>query len=171
MYSKLPLAYGTSYYAISLSANIILTLLIIGRLVAYRRTLLQSLPADLANHYISLATVIVESAALYSIFAILFLITYAVNNPTNQIWLGVASACQVRFFFATPACHTYMPVILAANCEPPHHLPVGRRERLAAGHAVDQDRAHPFQGRDEPQTHIDEYHQFPHRRTGGIRWQ
>jgi hypothetical protein len=98
MYSKLPLAYGTSYYAISLSANIILTLLIIGRLVAYRRTLLQSLPADLANHYISLATVIVESAALYSIFAILFLITYAVNNPTNQIWLGVASACQVRFF-------------------------------------------------------------------------
>jgi hypothetical protein len=96
MYSKLPMAYGTSYYAISLGANIILTVLIMGRLVAYRRTLLESLPADLANHYISLGTVIVESAAMYSLFSILFLITYAVNNPTNQIWLAVASATQVR---------------------------------------------------------------------------
>ncbi|KAJ6549899.1 hypothetical protein B0H19DRAFT_1073805 [Mycena capillaripes] len=93
-YSTLPMKYGTSYYALSLSANIILTLLIIGRLIAYRRTLLRTLPADLAKHYISLATVIIESAALYSIFAILFLVTYAVNNPTAQIWLGVASGCQ-----------------------------------------------------------------------------
>ncbi|KAJ7108448.1 hypothetical protein C8R43DRAFT_1091863 [Mycena crocata] len=78
LYSALPMAYGTSYYALSLGANIILTLL----------------PADLANHYISLATVIVESAALYSVFALLFLITYAIDHPTNQIWLAVASACQ-----------------------------------------------------------------------------
>ncbi|KAJ6593301.1 hypothetical protein B0H19DRAFT_1055905 [Mycena capillaripes] len=94
LYSKLPQAYGTAYYTISLSANIIMSLLIIGRLISYRRTLLQSLPAELANHYISLATVIIESAALYSIFAVLFLVTYAIDNPTNQIWLAVASACQ-----------------------------------------------------------------------------
>ncbi|KAK7030715.1 hypothetical protein R3P38DRAFT_3314332 [Favolaschia claudopus] len=103
LYSALPMAYGTAYYAISLSSNIILTLLIIGRLVAYRRTLLESLPADLATHYISLATVVIESAALYSVFALLFLVTYArsqhtadtpSDNPTNQIWLGVASGCQ-----------------------------------------------------------------------------
>ncbi|KAJ7496731.1 hypothetical protein FB451DRAFT_201973 [Mycena latifolia] len=94
MYSKLPMAYGTAYYAISLGANILLTLLITGRLVAYRRTLLESLPPDLARHYISLGTVIVESAALYSVFSVLFLVTYAIGNPTNQIWLGVASAAQ-----------------------------------------------------------------------------
>ncbi|KAJ7072836.1 hypothetical protein C8F01DRAFT_262458 [Mycena amicta] len=93
-YSTLPMHIGTAYYAVSLGANIILTLLIIGRLVVYRRTLLETLPAELATHYISLATVIVESAALYSVFAVLFLITYALNNPTNQVWLGVASACQ-----------------------------------------------------------------------------
>ncbi|KAJ6491671.1 hypothetical protein C8R47DRAFT_436625 [Mycena vitilis] len=94
LYSALPMAYGTAYYAISLSTNIILSLLIIGRLISYRRTLLESLPKELASHYISLATVIVESAALYSVFAVLFIITYAVNNPSNQIWLAVASACQ-----------------------------------------------------------------------------
>ncbi|KAJ7033382.1 hypothetical protein C8F04DRAFT_1104558, partial [Mycena alexandri] len=94
LYSALPLAYGTSYYAISLSSNIILTLLITGRLIVYRRTLQQTLSPELASTYISLATVVVESAALYSVTAILFLITYAINNPTNQIWLAVASCSQ-----------------------------------------------------------------------------
>ncbi|KAJ7503116.1 hypothetical protein B0H11DRAFT_1711533 [Mycena galericulata] len=94
MYSAGPWAYGTSYYALSLGANIMLTLLIIGRLLVYRRNLLENFPAEHANHYISLVTVIVESAALYSIFALLFLVTYAINDPTNQVWLAVASGCQ-----------------------------------------------------------------------------
>ncbi|KAF7376501.1 hypothetical protein MSAN_00066000 [Mycena sanguinolenta] len=94
MYSALPQAYGTAYYALSLGSNIVLTLLIIGRLITYRRRLLESCPDEPTSHYISLATVIIESAALYTIFAVLFLITYALNNPTNQVWLGVASGCQ-----------------------------------------------------------------------------
>lgn len=95
LYSALPLAYGTSYYAISLGVNIVLTFLIIIRLFQYRRTILRSLPPDHAKHYVSIMTVLVESAALYSVFAIIFLITYAVNNPINQIFLGVAQASQV----------------------------------------------------------------------------
>ncbi|KAJ7099437.1 hypothetical protein B0H15DRAFT_546800 [Mycena belliarum] len=94
MYSALPLAYGTAYYAISLGANILLTLLITGRLIAYRRTLLASLPADATRHYVSLGTVVVESAALYSVCSLLFLATYAAGDPTNQVWLAVASDGQ-----------------------------------------------------------------------------
>ncbi|KAF7321929.1 hypothetical protein MKEN_00715300 [Mycena kentingensis (nom. inval.)] len=95
-YSDFPHRIGTAYFTVSLGSNIILTLLIIGRLYSYRRKLLrtQAIPAEMTTHYISLATVIVESAALYSTFAALFLITYAIDNPTNQVWLGVASACQ-----------------------------------------------------------------------------
>ncbi|KAF7376505.1 hypothetical protein MSAN_00066500 [Mycena sanguinolenta] len=44
MYNALPQAYGTAYYALSLGSNIILTLLIIGRLITYRRRLLENLP-------------------------------------------------------------------------------------------------------------------------------
>lgn len=95
MYSALPLAYGTSYYAISLSVNIILTCLITIRLLMYRREIVRSLPKDYATHYMSLASIVVESAGLYSLFAILFLITYAINDPTNQVFLGTASAAQV----------------------------------------------------------------------------
>ncbi|KAJ7850156.1 hypothetical protein B0H14DRAFT_3866643 [Mycena olivaceomarginata] len=76
LYSKLPLAYGTAYYAISLGVNIIITIFIISRLLLYRRRLLKS------------------SAALYSLFAVLFLITYVANNPTCQVWLVAASAAQ-----------------------------------------------------------------------------
>ncbi|KAJ7469753.1 hypothetical protein B0H11DRAFT_2043274, partial [Mycena galericulata] len=94
MYSVGPWRYGTAYYALSLGANILLTLLIIGRLIAFRRTIIESLPAELANNYISLATVFIESAALYSILALLSLVTYAINNPTTQIWMGTASSCQ-----------------------------------------------------------------------------
>ncbi|TCD70268.1 hypothetical protein EIP91_004169 [Steccherinum ochraceum] len=94
MYSALPMAYGTSYYTISVSINIILTILIITRLLIYRRGIMQSLPADFASQYVSLTAIVVESAALYSVFAIMFLITYAMNDPTNQVFLGFASACQ-----------------------------------------------------------------------------
>lgn len=95
-YSALPLAYGTSYYAISLSVNMVLTILIILRLLHYRRTVVSVMSAEHAKHYVSLATVLVESAALYSVFALLFLVTYAVNNPLNQVFLSIAQASQVR---------------------------------------------------------------------------
>ena len=105
-YSALPLAYGTSYYAISLSINIVLTILIAIRLFQYRRTILKSMSAEHAKQYLSLATVLIESATLYSVFALLFLITYAVNNPINQIALAIAQACQVRFCMSEHECHT-----------------------------------------------------------------
>ena len=98
-YSALPLAYGTSYYAISLSINIVLTILIVIRLIQYRKTAMAALPEEHAKHYLSIVTVLVESAALYSIFALLFLITYAINNPINQVMLGIAQATQVSTLF------------------------------------------------------------------------
>ncbi|KAI9066559.1 hypothetical protein FKP32DRAFT_1673883 [Trametes sanguinea] len=94
LYSKQPMAYGTAYYTLSLGVNIILTFLIIGRLLMYRRTHLAHLPAAHAQQYLSLATLIIESAALYSVFAIAFLVSYAINAPINQLWLGFASAAQ-----------------------------------------------------------------------------
>ncbi len=100
LYSKQPLAYGTAYYAISLGVNIVLTFLIVARLVMYRRTHLAHLPAEHAQQYLSLATLIVESAALYTAFAIAFLVSYGMNNPINQIWLGFAQAAQVSVCLA-----------------------------------------------------------------------
>ena len=96
LYSALPMAYGTSYYIISLSVNIILTILITIRLLLYRRRARMAIQGDHGSEYISLAAIVIESAALYSVFALIFIVTYAINNPLNQIFLGVASSAQVR---------------------------------------------------------------------------
>ena len=103
LYSAQPLAYGTAYYTLSLGVNIILTVLIIARLLMYRRTHLAHLPPQHAQQYFSIATLIIESAALYSIFAVAFLVSYAMNQPINQVFLGCASAAQVRFMLISPA--------------------------------------------------------------------
>ena len=95
LYSALPMAYGTSYYVISLSVNIILTILITIRLLMYRRHVVRTLQIDNGQHYISLVTIVIESAALYSVFALMFIITYAINNPTSQVFLATASSSQV----------------------------------------------------------------------------
>lgn len=94
LYSTLPLAYGTSYYAISLGVNIILTVLITGRLIQYRRAVNSVLPTEHSRAYTSLMAIVVESASLYSVFATLFLITYAMDHPMNQIFLSVANSAQ-----------------------------------------------------------------------------
>jgi hypothetical protein len=113
-YSALPLAYGISYYTISLSLNVVITLLIVARLLWYRRALLDAMPAAHARHYLSLAAVLVESAALYSFFALGFLISYAINNPINQIFLGLAQSAQVRAACAPP--HTGRALIPLCVC-------------------------------------------------------
>ena len=157
MYSAQPLAFGTAYYTLSLGLNIILTALITLRLMIYRRTHLAHLPAQHAKQYLSLATVIIESAALYSAFAIAFLVSYAMNQPINQIWLGFAQAAQVSRtgFRRESEC---LPQPHVANLHLSHRSP--RRN----GHGLDEQRngiayadvfapctARPGHGRPRPQ--------------------
>ena len=96
LYSQLPLHIGTAYYVTSLGVNILLTALIILRLLLHRRAVLRILPSDYTKHYVSVATIVVESVLFYSIFALAFIITYAINNPMNQVFMYMGSACQVR---------------------------------------------------------------------------
>lgn len=64
-YSALPEAFGISYYTTSLAVNIVVTILIAIRLYVFRRSIIATLPASHAAHYVSLGTVIVESAGEY----------------------------------------------------------------------------------------------------------
>lgn len=133
LYSKQPLAFGTSYYAISLGLNIVLTILILVRLLMYRRTHLAHLPPGHAQQYLSLATLIVESAALYSMFAIMFLVSYAMNKPINQVWLGFAQAAQVSCSLRPPNFVPFLTHPFAANRDVPDHISRCERDRLVQG--------------------------------------
>lgn len=94
LYSALPMAYGTAYYAISPAANMLLTILITARLLFYRRRAKKYLRWEQISEYFSLSTILIESAALNSIFALVFVITFAIDHSLNQVFLGVASSAQ-----------------------------------------------------------------------------
>ncbi|TFK18700.1 hypothetical protein FA15DRAFT_627689 [Coprinopsis marcescibilis] len=96
LYSDTPRAYGTAYFFLSLFTNIILTGLIVLRLWMHRRQSrgVDLLPQEHLKEYYSISTFVVESAALYSTFAIIFIVTYMVDHPINQIALTVASSSQ-----------------------------------------------------------------------------
>ena len=106
LYSQLPLDIGTAYYTTSLGVNVLLTALIILRLLLHRRAVLRILPADYTKHYLSVTTIVVESVMFYSIFALGFIITYAIDNPINQVFMYLGSACQVRTPFSIRACRS-----------------------------------------------------------------
>ena len=96
LHISVPMAFGTAYYVTSLGVNILVTILITIRLVFYRRSIMDTLPPEHAAQYLSVDTILIESAALYSIFALGFIISYSVNNPMNQVFMSLASTCQVR---------------------------------------------------------------------------
>src|SRR2546421_9385621 len=64
------------YYAMSLALNILITLLIVLRLMVYRHRIVRAMGKAQGSQYTSLAAMIVESAAIYSTFALLFLIPF-----------------------------------------------------------------------------------------------
>ena len=104
-FGTLSLAYGTSYYAISLGSNIVMTILIIARLLIHRRTIMTTLglSPEHARDYTSLATIVIESASLYYVFAIPFLIMYALHIPINQLFVSLANSTQVSLYSISSA--------------------------------------------------------------------
>ena len=95
LYSSIAIAFGTAYYMSSLGVNILVTILITTRLILHRREIMDILPPEHAACYASMTSIIIESAALYSVTALVFIISYALDNPINLIFLSLASACQV----------------------------------------------------------------------------
>ncbi|CAA7265024.1 unnamed protein product [Cyclocybe aegerita] len=82
--------FGTPYYTITISLNIIVTLLICLRLAKLGKAVSKALGPDSARMYTGVASMLIESAAPYSLVGIMFLIPYAMGSPTaisfGQVW-------------------------------------------------------------------------------------
>ncbi|KAI0775501.1 hypothetical protein BD413DRAFT_470355 [Trametes elegans] len=94
IYNTFPLAFGTAYIATTFAFNVTATALIIVRLAMYRREHKKLLPVDSASQYLSLAAIVVESAAVQAAFSLAFIVVYATNVPENLLLVGCASAAQ-----------------------------------------------------------------------------
>ena len=82
------------YFTLSLSLNILVTIAIVLRLLVYRHRIAGVLGSSHGSQYTSIAAMIVESAAIYSVFSICFLIPFALNSSISQIFLQALGQVQ-----------------------------------------------------------------------------
>ncbi|KAF9477046.1 hypothetical protein BDN70DRAFT_881601 [Pholiota conissans] len=84
------------YFAIAAACNVTITLTIATPLLLHRRSLRKTFGRnnDLSKPYTSAAAILVESSAVYAIFAIVFIGFYARNNPISHLFLS--TLCQVQ---------------------------------------------------------------------------
>ncbi|KAI0057349.1 hypothetical protein BV25DRAFT_1812519 [Artomyces pyxidatus] len=81
MFSHSAVNFGLVYWSFSIALNVILTTLIVGRLLYMRRRIADGpFNGSHTNVYLSIAAILVESAALYSICMIVFLIGYSTDG-------------------------------------------------------------------------------------------
>ncbi|OCH85062.1 hypothetical protein OBBRIDRAFT_839241 [Obba rivulosa] len=82
--------FGTPFYCMAISLNIILTILICGRLLYVSRWVREILGHDASTLYSSVMSIMIESALPYSICGIMFIIPYVRGSDTSiafaQMW-------------------------------------------------------------------------------------
>ncbi|KIJ58457.1 hypothetical protein HYDPIDRAFT_34160 [Hydnomerulius pinastri MD-312] len=88
---NLPIA----YYVLSVSLNVLTTLMISIRLYIHKKELERVLGRGVETPYTSITTILVESAAIYGIWSFVVIILYAEGNPGQVIMLGSLSQIQI----------------------------------------------------------------------------
>lgn len=91
--------FALAYWSISIATTLLLTVLIVCRLLFMRYKLRKVLSADDRNSpYTSLSAMLIESAFLYAVTALIFIITFAKNDPVQNLVLPVLGQVQVWFY-------------------------------------------------------------------------
>ena len=75
--------------------NIILTCFIVGRLLYMRYRVQITMGARYCGNYTSVIGILTESAALYSVWALVFLVAYARGSPAQNILLPALGQIEV----------------------------------------------------------------------------
>lgn len=83
------------YLCFSLVINIFISLLTVLRLLYHRRRISRVLGLGHGAIYASFASIIIESAAIYSICSLLYLIPYTLNNPISYAFMQLLGEAQV----------------------------------------------------------------------------
>ena len=97
---NLDLNFRIAYTSISLSLNVLLTLMILVRLVLRAENVRAATgsPAGLSRLYKTIATVFIESSALYAVNSLLLIGVRIADSSAEAIFLPVLGQVQVRVF-------------------------------------------------------------------------
>lgn len=93
--------FGKTYYSMSLSLDVLLTLMIVTRIVLHSRDFKKAMGSLVKPDrlYKALVTILVESCALYTVSYLLFLGPWASSSPICDAFFPMLASNQVRVIF------------------------------------------------------------------------
>ncbi|TBU51881.1 hypothetical protein BD310DRAFT_890234 [Dichomitus squalens] len=91
LWTSTTVQFTVPYFSISIGLNILLTLLLVGRLLYFGYNTRRAIGSDHLAPYVSIATMLIESAAPYAITGLIFIVTYARNSNVQNLILPVLS--------------------------------------------------------------------------------
>ncbi|KZV92734.1 hypothetical protein EXIGLDRAFT_577114, partial [Exidia glandulosa HHB12029] len=94
LWTRVTVNFLIPYFSLSIALNIIVTLMIVGYLFSHRRSIEASIGKQHAKQYTSVIAMVTESAALYSVFSIIFIIAYGRNDPAQNLFLPALGQVQ-----------------------------------------------------------------------------
>ncbi|KXN85264.1 hypothetical protein AN958_11558 [Leucoagaricus sp. SymC.cos] len=95
-WSALAIPFVLAYYVLTTSLTIICTILLTYRLLKARERYIQAMGhSSHANQYLSIATMLIESSALYAIWSIIFLVLYAIGHPMQNVFLATQTDISI----------------------------------------------------------------------------
>ena len=81
--------FSTAFYALSMTLNIALTAMIVGRMLYLRQRAIKVLGNYHAKIYSSVSTIFLESGILYTSFGLAYLIASAFRNEATYVLMQV----------------------------------------------------------------------------------
>ena len=89
------------FWCYSLALNVIATALIVGRLAYFRYQFQRVLGSQHASQYTGIMAMIIESELLYTMYLVLYIVPFVLNNPLVNVFVQGPSAVQVRVWLFT----------------------------------------------------------------------
>jgi hypothetical protein len=120
--------FGTAFWSISVSLNVISTLLIAGQLLWHQRSLRQA-GLQHSDQYTGIVAVLAESAALYSICGLIYIPLFARNLTLQYPFSALFNSAAVQSCFD---CHQRVAdhaFGLLVYCSKSHRVANGARGR------------------------------------------
>ena len=105
MSSRLSINLASCWYIFSVSINALGTIAIVGKLLWERKRIRECLGDSHSQVYTGVVTMLVESAAIYTVFGIIFIAAYFKQNPLNNLVLPTLGVLEVSesYLFTIPA--------------------------------------------------------------------
>ncbi|KAF8491920.1 hypothetical protein JB92DRAFT_3004859 [Gautieria morchelliformis] len=94
VFSHVSVNYAVTYWSVSIATTLLVTILIVSRLLVMRYKLHVGSGEGKDSPYVSISAMFIESAGLYSAVALIFIITFAKNDPAQNLVLPVLGQVQ-----------------------------------------------------------------------------